>query len=103
MSKPAHDPAMAKPVDESAVKDWQRRLFDQIWAERAANEELLRTDPEAYKAKMEAQLPTNTCCFCRETFRGYGNNPSPLLEEGTACDACNHSIVIAARFQAMPR
>ena len=25
---------------------------------------------------MEAQLPTNTCCFCRETFRGYGNNPS---------------------------
>jgi hypothetical protein len=52
---------------------------------------------------MEAQLPTNTCCFCRETFRGYGNNPSPLLEEGTACDACNHSIVIAARFKAMPR
>ena len=50
MSKPAHDPA--KPVDESAVKDWQRWLFDQISAERAANEELLRTDPEAYKAKI---------------------------------------------------
>ena len=69
----------------------------------AANEELRRTDPEAYKAKMEAQLPTNTCCFCREMFRGYGNNPAPVLEEGTARDACNHSIVIAARFQAMRR
>ena len=49
---------------------------------------------------MEAQLPTNTCCFCRETFRGYGNNPAPVLQAGTACDACNLRIVIIARLQA---
>ena len=92
----------AKPVDESAVEDdWQRLWLDKVLAEEAANGELRRTDPEAYKAKMEAELPTNTCCFCRETFRGYGNNPSPVLEEGTACDACNRSIVVTARLQAM--
>ena len=85
-------------------RHWQLRLvrlLDEVLAEEAANEELRRTDPEAYKAKTEAQLPTNTCCFCRETFRGYGNNPSPVLEEGTACDACNRSIVVTARLQAM--
>ena len=82
---------------------WQLRLLDEVLAEGAANEELRRTDPEAYKAKMEAQLPTNTCCFCRETFRGYGNGPWPVLETGTACDACNRSIVVTARLQAMHR
>ena len=84
--------------------NWQRerqiRILDELLAEEAANEELRRTDPEAYKAKMEAELPTNTCCFCRETFRGYGNNPRPVLGSGTACDTCNHSIVIVARIQA---
>ena len=80
-------------------RHWQLRLLDEVLAEEAANEELRRTDPEAYKAKM--QLPTNTCCFCRETFRGYGNGPWPVLEEGTACDACNRSIVVTARLQAM--
>ena len=88
-------------VGDAAVMDWQRRWLDQVLAEKAANEELRRTDPEAYQAKMEAHLPTNTCCFCRETFRGYGHNPSPVLEEGTACDACNFCIVIPARIQAM--
>jgi hypothetical protein len=84
-------------------RHWQLRLLDQVLAEEATNEALRRTDPEAYKAKMEAQLPTNTCCFCRDTFRGYGNNPWPVLEEGTACNACNRSIVISARLQAMRR
>jgi hypothetical protein len=87
-------------VGDAAVMDWQRRWLDQ---ERAVNEELRRTDPEAYQAKMEAKLPTNTCCFCRETFRGYGNNPSPVLEEGTACDACNDCISITARIQTMSK
>jgi len=81
----------------------RRSWLDELRAERAANEELQRTDPQAYKAKMEAMLPENTCCFCRETFRGYGNGPWPVLEEGTACDACNRTIVIAARLQAMRR
>ena len=80
-------------------RKWVKRLFE----EGEVNEALRRTDPAAYKAKMEAMLPTNACCFCRETFRGYGNNPWPVLEGGTACDACNRSIVIIARSQAMRR
>ena len=91
---------MSNPTKRPA---WLDRAFNEARAEREANDELKRTDPEAYKAKMEAMLPMNTCCFCRDTFRGYGNNPSPVLKDGTACDACNRSIVIIARFQAMRR
>ena len=84
-----------------ANKDAARRFMMELLAEAEANDELRRTDPEAYKAKMEAELPENNCCFCRETFRGYGNNPWPVLAEGTACDACNRRIVVVARIQAM--
>ena len=30
-----------------------------------------------------------TCCICGEESEGYGNNPSPVEEEGKCCDACN--------------
>jgi len=33
-------------------------------------------------------------CFCRETFRGYGNHPWPVLETGTS----NRTIVCTARL-----
>jgi hypothetical protein len=48
----------------------------------------------------EAPDPVNMCCFCRHTFHGYGHNPTPLLNAGVACDACNHSIVFPARLKA---
>ena len=51
----------------------------------------------------DAELIVNTCCFCRETFRGYGNNPKPLLEKGKACNTCDRSIVHTARMQATAR
>ena len=72
-------------------QSWQVKLFQKLSQEAKANEDLKRTDLEAYKAKMEAMLPENTCCFCRETFRGFGNSPSPVLEDGRACDTCNRS------------
>ena len=74
-------------------------IMHTIVAEGIANDELRRTDPEAYQAKMEATMPVNTCCFCNESFRGYGHNPQPLLDEGRACDVCNCRIVIKSRFQ----
>ena len=83
------------------ARDFQLRLFDKLVAEGEAMRELQRTDPEAYRAKVESMLPENTCCFCRETFRGYGNNPWPVLEEGKACDTCSRRIVCTARLQAM--
>ena len=91
----------ANATNANFARELQRRLLAQIIAEEQANRELARTDPEAYRAKMEAELPVNTCCFCHRTFRGYGNNPRPVLEEGRACDTCNRGIVITARIQAM--
>ena len=75
---------------------WVKKLFE----EGKMNEALRRTDPAAYKAKMEAEMPETVCCFCRATFRGYGNNPQPLLEEGLVCDTCDRVIVRRARLQA---
>ena len=40
-----------------------------------------------------------TCCICGKKFKGYGNNPWPVAEEGTCCDECNLSKVIAARLE----
>ena len=77
-----------------------KEVLTDMFAEGVANDELRHTDLEAYKAKMEVMMPVNTCCFCRETFRGFGNNPQPLLDEGIACDVCNRSIVVFARIQA---
>ena len=59
-----------------------------------------RTDPAAYQAKMEARLPETSCCFCRQTFRGYGHNPQPVLADGKVCEMCNRRIVLVARLQA---
>ena len=83
-------------IEEAEINDALRKRF----VEGEINEALRRTDPAAYNAKMEAEMPENVCCFCRVTFRGYGNNPQPLLEEGRACDTCNRAIVIRGRLQA---
>ena len=33
------------------------------------------------------------CCICGKKFKGYGNNPWPLKEEGRCCDGCNEKVV----------
>ena len=76
-----------------------RGLIKQLLHEGEKNRELKRTDPFAYKAKMEAILPVQTCCLCRESFKVYGNSPQPLLEHGVACETCNVSIVLTTRKQ----
>lgn len=40
----------------------------------------------------------HTCCICGEEFTGYGNNPSPVAEEGKCCDSCNLHFVLPARI-----
>ena len=77
--------------------------MDALFAEGRANEELRRTDPVAYKANMEAEMPENTCCFCRSAYHGYGNSPHPVLDKGVACDECNAKIVIPQRIRAHGR
>ena len=40
------------------------------------------------------------CCFCKETFEGFGNNPAPLGKVGEkCCDECNIEHVIRARLK----
>lgn len=40
------------------------------------------------------------CCICGEEFEGYGNNPAPVRDKGSCCDACNLKFVIPARIEA---
>ena len=54
---------------------------------------------QAYRKKMEAELPENDCCLCRAHFRGYGNNPEPIVDHGVACDECDRKLVMVARLQ----
>ena len=33
------------------------------------------------------------CCICGKRFKGYGNNPWPVKEDGRCCDECNKTVV----------
>ena len=39
-------------------------------------------------------IKTYDCSLCKETFKGYGNNPWPLAE-GRCCDDCNGDVLVA--------
>ena len=51
--------------------------------------------------KSAAMVPERKCSFCGETFRGWGNNPSPVLEAvgSLACHECNAAIVLPQRLR----
>ena len=38
------------------------------------------------------------CCICGEMSYGFGNNPSPIMDEGDCCDCCNMEYVVSARL-----
>lgn len=40
------------------------------------------------------------CVICGEEIDGYGNNPTPVAENGRCCDSCNIKFVIPARLTA---
>ena len=39
------------------------------------------------------------CVICKEEFTGWGNNPSPIKDEGECCDTCDNEKVIPARIE----
>ena len=41
-----------------------------------------------------------TCCICGKVFKGWGNNPYPVVkdEDARCCDDCNMEFVIPARI-----
>lgn len=32
------------------------------------------------------------CCLCGNEFKGFGNNPDPLMTTGRCCDVCYHNV-----------
>lgn len=41
-----------------------------------------------------------TCCICGEKFKGYGNDPWPVIkaEDAVCCDTCNREVVLPERI-----
>jgi hypothetical protein len=54
------------------------------------------------QGKKHAFAKYKVCCICKVGFIGYGNNPSPVKEEGRCCDECNWRVVIPARLGYKP-
>lgn len=42
---------------------------------------------------------SETCVLCKNEYRGHGNNPAPVVQEGRCCDDCNSTRVIPARLK----
>lgn len=42
-----------------------------------------------------------TCCICKKRIKGWGNNPSPIIddEDAECCDICNSDVVFPARMR----
>lgn len=40
---------------------------------------------------------THICCICGKPFKGFGNNPYPLVKEQGArcCNECNMKVIAA--------
>lgn len=72
---------------ESEIEDGQVILIDETGTEISLDESL-----------KESEEPEAECCICHKHFKGYGNNPYPVAEEGRCCDECNATIVIPARI-----
>lgn len=58
---------------------------------------LLKTNNNSIKEELS---DTFECCLCHQKFKGYGNNPYPLVTDKGArcCDKCNYEKVIPARI-----
>lgn len=46
----------------------------------------------------DATDETYQCVICKGTFKGWGNNPFPVREDGRCCDDCNQNVVVKARL-----
>lgn len=50
---------------------------------------------------MAKEMKTQKCCICGKDFTEWGNNPSPIKQDGVCCDHCNWAIVIPARISTL--
>ena len=49
--------------------------------------------------KVVGEVESKPCCICGKEFIGYGNNPSPVKEQGKCCNECNDKYVIPKRLE----
>jgi len=40
-----------------------------------------------------------TCVICDNFYKGSGNNPEQIKEDGRCCDNCNSNVVIPQRME----
>ena len=66
-------------------------------------EELIDYFQDIVNGGLDESLTENkeTCVLCGESFKGHGNNPAPLKDNGKCCDECNKRKVIPARIKAL--
>lgn len=43
--------------------------------------------------KNKREYPLQICCICGKKFRGWGNNPWPIKQDGVCCDNCNWAVI----------
>jgi hypothetical protein len=41
----------------------------------------------------------HSCSICGGQYSGSGNDPEPVMNDGTCCDDCNFKYVIPARLK----
>lgn len=46
-------------------------------------------------------IKSQKCCICDAEYRGHGNSPWPLRDEGRCCDMCAKLLVLPARIMAL--
>lgn len=62
-------------------------------------EEEIPAETEEIKEPEEVKEEETECCICHNKFKGYGNNPYPVCEDGRCCDDCNWKVVVPARIK----
>ncbi len=56
-----------------------------------SNEALTKEQEDYIKAILSEDI--KVCSICKKEFRGFGNSPRPLAEEGVCCDECNNKVI----------
>lgn len=93
--------------EADTINEWENSgtfwdyLLD-IISENYLDEELETKHKELKESHSDEE---HECCLCHKKFKGYGNNPYPLVKdpEAKCCDDCNLDKVIPARLASLSK
>lgn len=86
--KPTSDYKSARKFDSYEEADSHRKSYCKGSVQEFMEDTYIEDDSE-----------TKICCICGKEFKGWGNNPWPVKEDGVCCDECNQNEVIPARLE----